>query len=68
MPAVERFCRAFDGCGRFALSFPFHRPGTLLAAVIRQTPQLPREHVRVARDAPELKERHDRVTRVEVAL
>jgi hypothetical protein len=25
-PAVEQFCRALDGCERFALSFPAERP------------------------------------------
>lgn len=62
VPAVEQFCRAFDGCERFALSFPADRPGVLLATEIWQTPQLLREHVGVARDAPELKEWHDLLT------
>ncbi|MFE1961534.1 hypothetical protein [Streptomyces sp. NPDC059479] len=62
VPAVEQFCQAFGGCGRFALSFPTGLPGTLLATEIWQTPQLLREHVRVARDAPELKEWHDLLT------
>jgi hypothetical protein len=59
VPAVEQFCRAFGGCERFALSFPAGRPGVLLATEIWQTPVLLREHVAVARDAPELKEWHD---------
>jgi quinol monooxygenase YgiN len=62
VPAVEQFCQAFDGCERFALSFPADRPGVLLATEIWQTPVLLREHVGVARDAPELKEWHDLLT------
>jgi hypothetical protein len=44
------------------LSFPIDRPGVLLATEIWQTPELLREHVGVARDAPELKQWHDLLT------
>ena len=47
---------------RMVLSFPAGRPGVLVATEIRQTPRLLREHVGVARDAPELKEWHDLLT------
>jgi quinol monooxygenase YgiN len=62
VPAVEQFCQAFDGCERFALSFPAGRPGALLATEIWRNAQLLRQHVGVARDAPELKEWHDLLT------
>jgi quinol monooxygenase YgiN len=39
VPAVQQFCRAFDGCERFAPSFPADRPGVLLATEIWQTPR-----------------------------
>ena len=62
VPSAEQFCRTFDGCERFDLSFPADRPGVLLATELWQSGPLLGAHVRVAHDAPELKEWHDLIT------
>jgi quinol monooxygenase YgiN len=65
---VEQFCRRFEGCERFALSFPLNRPGTLLSTEIWRDRQTLRAHAGVAHDAPELTSWHELVTRIDASI
>jgi quinol monooxygenase YgiN len=54
VPHVERYCRRFDGCERFLLSFPANRSGMLLATEVWRDEQTLRAHLAVAHHASEL--------------
>ena len=58
VPAVERFCRRFEGCERFDVSFPSTRSGTLFTTELWRDARTLRAHVAVAHDAPELAPLH----------
>jgi quinol monooxygenase YgiN len=68
VPDVERYCRRFEGCEQFALSFPVNRPGTLLGSEVWRDDHALRAHVAVAHHAPELGPWHALVTGMKPAL
>jgi quinol monooxygenase YgiN len=53
-PGVERFCRTFDGCEAFTLSYPADRDGVLLSTEVWRDSAAVMAHLKAAHDAPEL--------------
>jgi quinol monooxygenase YgiN len=68
VPDVERFCRQFEGCERFDVSFPANRPGVLLTTEVWRDARTLRAHVAVAHHAPELEGMHAMVTDMRASL
>jgi quinol monooxygenase YgiN len=68
VPNVERFCRKFDGCERFAVSFPPDRPGMLFTTEVWRDAKTLRAHVAVAHHAPELEGLHTLVKEMKASL
>ncbi|MEU1628425.1 antibiotic biosynthesis monooxygenase [Streptomyces sp. NPDC020096] len=62
VPDVEKFCRAFDGCESFTLSFPAQRDDVLLGTEVWRDAAAVRAHLKVAHDAPELADWHGLIT------
>jgi quinol monooxygenase YgiN len=58
VPDVERFCRQFEGCERFDVSFPTNRPGVLFTTEVWRDVRALRAHVAVAHHASELEMWH----------
>ena len=55
---VEDFCRGFDGCESFVLTFAGSRPGTIVSVEVWRDAVSLRGHAAVARSAPELSAWH----------
>jgi quinol monooxygenase YgiN len=68
VPDVERFCRHFDGCERFDVSFPTDRPGILFTTETWQDPRALHAHVAVAHNAAELEKWHALVKDMKVSV
>jgi quinol monooxygenase YgiN len=68
VPNVERFCRQFEGCERFDVSFPSNRPGMLLTTEVWRDARTLRAHVAVAHHAPELEGLHALVVDMKASL
>jgi quinol monooxygenase YgiN len=68
VPDVERFCRPFEGCESFAVSFPPNRPGTLFTTEVWRDARTLRAHVAVAHHAPELEGFHALVKGMKASL
>jgi quinol monooxygenase YgiN len=68
VPDVERFCRQFEGCERFAVSFPPQRPGMIFTTEVWRDTRTLRAHVAVAHHAPELNGLHALVKDVKASL
>jgi quinol monooxygenase YgiN len=58
VPDVERFCRHFDGCERFDVSFPADRPGILFTTETWRDARALRAHLAIAHHAAELEKWH----------
>ena len=58
VPEVERFCRKFEGCEQFTVSFPPSPPGTALTTEIWRDERTLRAHIASTRQAPELETWH----------
>jgi quinol monooxygenase YgiN len=68
VPGVERFCSQFDGCERFAVSFPTSHPGVLFTTEVWRDARTLRAHVAVAHHAPELEVFHSLVKGMKASL
>jgi quinol monooxygenase YgiN len=68
VPGVERFCRGFEGCERFTVSFPPNRPGSLFTTEVWRDARTLRAHVAVAHHAPELEGLHTLVKDMKATL
>ncbi len=68
VPDVERFCHQFDGCERFAVSFPSNRPGVVFTTEVWRDARTLRAHVAVAHHAPELEGWHAVVKDMKASL
>jgi quinol monooxygenase YgiN len=68
VPDVERFCHQFEGCERFAVSFPPNRPGLLFTTEVWRDARTLRAHVTVTHHAPELEGLHALVKDMKASL
>ena len=67
-PDVERFCAQFEGCERFAVSFPAIRRGLLFTTEVWRDARALRAHVAVAHHAPQLERFHTLVKNMKASL
>jgi quinol monooxygenase YgiN len=68
VPGVERFCRQFEGCERFDVSFPPNRPGVLYTTEVWRDSRTLRAHVAVAHHARELEGLHSLTTDMKASV